>query len=248
VRPRIAIPVPHSGDPEYAARSLPQYTRATELAGGEAVLIPLDGTPKHIVTLTQSCQGILLPGSRADIDPARYHADRHAETAEVDLKREQADALLLEDAYKNRKPVLGICYGLQSLNVHRGGTLIQHIPEFLAPKHQVINHDAGRKVAVAHSVSLEPGSRLEEVVGESAQRSGFPVNSSHHQSVAVPGQALRVVGHCPEDDIVEALEGTDPDHFVLAVQWHPERSVADDEPSLKIFAALVDAAKKVTAK
>jgi putative glutamine amidotransferase len=244
VHPRIAIPIPHAGDPDYAARSFPQYAHAVELAGGEPVAIPLDRDPQEIAKLAEGCDGVLLPGSRADVDPVKYKAERHPQTAEIDAKRDAVDALLLDDAYRRRKPVLGICYGLQSLNVYRGGSLIQHIPDFLAPDRRGINHDAGRKVPIAHNVKVEAGSRLERIVGNGAQSASVPVNSSHHQSADVAGEGLRIVARCPDDGIVEALEGADPDHFVVAVQWHPERSVEDDEPSRRIFEALVKAARK----
>jgi putative glutamine amidotransferase len=244
VRPRIAIPIPHSGDADYAARSYPQYAHAVELAGGEAVPIPLDREPSEVSELAATCHGILLPGSRADVDPAKYKAEPHPETTEFDAKRDTVDSLLLDDAYRGRKPILGICYGLQSLNVYRGGTLIQHIPDFLPSEKRGINHDAGRKVAVAHTVNLGRGSLLEKVTGGGTEPATIAVNSSHHQSAGIAGEGLRIAAHCPDDDIVEAVEGTSPDHFVMAVQWHPERTVEVDEPSRRIFEALVRAAKE----
>jgi len=235
--PRIAIPVPHSGDPEYAQRSLPQYERAVELAGGEAVRIPLDRSASAVMKVIERCDGVLLPGSKADVDPAKYDAERHPKTAPPDPKRDTVDVLLLQDAYNMRKPVLGICYGLQSLNVHRKGTLVQHIESSL-------NHAAGRKVPVAHKVQIDSASKLASIVNSTNQHSplAIPVNSSHHQSAAVIGDGLRVVAACPEDGIIEAIEGIASDHFVLAVQWHPERSL-DDEPSRAIFKSLVEAAR-----
>jgi putative glutamine amidotransferase len=233
MRPRIAIPVPHSGDPEYASRSLPQYEHAVEKVGGEPVAIPLDKTPAEVMKLIEQCDAVLLPGSRADVDPAKYDAPRRPHTAASDPGRDTVDELLLQDAYNMRKPVLGICYGLQMLNVYRSGTLIQHIES-------KINHEAGRKVAVAHTVEVEPASQLAAILGASHN---VPVNSSHHQSADVIGDGLRVVARSPEDGIIEAVEGTSPDHFVLAVQWHPERSVDDDGPSRAIFRALVEAAE-----
>ena len=238
MRPRIAIPVPHSGDAEYAGRALPQYERAVEQAGGDPVRIPLDRAIVEVQKLAQSCDAVLLPGSRADVDPEKYLAVRDPNTADADWPRDTVDEFLLQDAYNLRKPVLGICYGLQSLNVYRAGSLVQHIESN-------INHEAGRKVAVAHELAVDAGSRLAEIVAHAkADPARLPVNSSHHQSADAVGKGLRVVARCPQDGIVEGLEGTEPDHFVLAVQWHPERSIDDDEASRAIFRALVEAAKK----
>jgi len=233
MRPRIAIPVPHSGDLEYAERALPQYEHAVEIAGGEPVRIPLDRPPAEVMKLIERCDAVLLPGSKADIDPAKYDARRDPHTAAADPGRDTVDELLLQDAYNMRKPVLGICYGLQALNVYRTGTLVQHIES-------AINHAIGRKASVAHLAELEPGSKLAEILHRSQKIS---VNSSHHQSADIIGDGLRAVARCPEDGIIEAVEGTSPDHFVLAVQWHPERSVDNDEPSRAIFRALVQAAR-----
>jgi putative glutamine amidotransferase len=279
VPPRIAIPVPHSTDPEYAERSLPQYERAVEMAGGEPVRIPLDQPPAEVMKLIERCDAVLLPGSKADVDPAKYDAPRDPQTAAADAGRDTVDELLLQDAYNMRKPVLGICYGLQILNVYRTGTLIQHIES-------PVNHAAGRKVAIAHTVEVAPESKLQRILQPNVEASGeraaerrqnaahgvsrgweaengrapeerkksghtaaegtplvVRVNSSHHQAAGVVGDGLRAVARSPQDGVIEALEGTSPDHFVLAVQWHPERSVDEDEPSRAIFHALVDAAR-----
>jgi putative glutamine amidotransferase len=246
--PRIAIPVPHSGDGEYSARALPQYENAVRAAGGEPVCIELDQTPAQVMKQTEDCDAVLLPGSRADVDPQKYNANRHEKTAPADVKRDMVDGLLLQDAYKMHKPVLGICYGLQSLNVYRSGSLVQHIES-------AVNHSPGRAVAKAHAVTIEPKSKLAEIVGPSlgAQQT-LAVNSSHHQSADTVGDGLRVVARSAEDGIVEALEGTAPGHFVLAVQWHPERSVNDEpevaEPAHAIFRAFIEAAlaKRADAK
>ena len=244
--PRIAIPVPHSGDPDYAARALPQYERAVLMAAGKPVAIALDKAPVEVMRMIEKCDAVLLPGSRADVNPETYDQTRQSHTADADTKRYTVDELLLQDAYNMRKPVLGICYGLQMLNVHRSGTLVQHIPDFLPPaKRDVVNHSAGRAVAVAHKVDIDPASRLAKVVGRAAANRNLtiPVNSSHHQSADVIGDGLRVSARCTEDGIIEAVEGTSPNHFVLAVQWHPERSVEDDESSRAIFSAFVEAAR-----
>ena len=238
MRPRIAIPLPHSRYPDYVQRALPQYERAVEMAGGQAVRIPLDQSSSDVMDLIAGCDGVLLPGSSADVDPLKYDTFRHPKTADADSKRDTVDELLLQNAYSARKPVLGICYGLQILNVYRTGTLLQHIES-------QVNHEAGKTVAIAHAVLVEPKSKLAGIIGRSAEREAFPlpVNSSHHQSAEEIGDGLRIVARSQEDGIIEAVEGTSPDHFVLAVQWHPERSVDEDEPSRAIFRALVEAAK-----
>jgi len=283
--PRIAIPLPHFSDPEYAERAIPQYERAVALAGGEPVRVPLDRSPGEVSKIIEHCDAVLLPGSKADVDPARFHAARSPHTAAADPRRDDVDHLLLDDAYRLRKPVLGICYGLQSLNVYRAGSLVQHIPDFLPEETRAkVNHEAGGKIAVAHEVEIDPASKLAEIIVASrvvasgdenreghgcssqpalSKRSApkgadavpakagasaperklvLPVNSSHHQSADAIGQGLRIVGRCTADGIIEALEGTPPDHFVLAVQWHPERSAEQDTVSRAIFRALMDAA------
>lgn len=243
-RPRIAIPLPMSGNPEYVERSIPQYEHAIKMAGGEPVRVPLDLPPAETMKIVERCDAVLLPGASADVDPAKYDAARHEKTAAADAKRDTVDELLLQDAYNMRKPILGICYGLQILNVYRTGSLVQHIDS-------KIDHAAGRKVAVAHTVAIEPRSKLAEIVKATANAPHdkdagdglvIPVNSSHHQSAEKVGDGLRAVARSPEDGIIEALEGTSPDHFVLAVQWHPERSIEQDEPSRAIFRSFVSAA------
>lgn len=245
--PRIAIPMPHSTDLEYAHRAIPQYERAVELAGGVPVRISLHQTPGELKKLVAACDGVLLPGSKADVNPAKFHQPVSLHSAAADTRREELDFFLLDDAYARQKPVLAICYGLQSLNVYRRGSLIQHIPDFLpeAARNRV-NHEAGRSVAVAHMVEIAPESNLHRIVSstdreEAQYRLTLPVNSSHHQSADAIGEGLGIAARCPDDGIIEALEGTTSDHFVLAVQWHPERSVDEDEYSRSIFHALIQA-------
>jgi putative glutamine amidotransferase len=252
--PRIAIPMPHASDPNYAERAIPQYESAVALAGGEPVRIALDRSESEIKSLIETCDGVLLPGSKADVDPVRFHAMRSPKTAAADPRRDDVDNLLLDDAYKLCKPVLGICYGLQSLNVYHSGSLIQHIPDFLPEDMRArVNHEAGSKVPIAHSVEIDPESLLAKILSSDGHprpsrpsqpdvKINLPVNSSHHQSADSIGTGLRIIARCPEDGIIEGLEGTTSDHFVLAVQWHPERSVDQDEASRQIFRALVEAA------
>lgn len=237
MKPRIAIPVPHSFKPEYNQRSLPQYLHAIEAAGGEPVKIPLEASNEEIARLASTCQGVLLPGSPADVDPQKFNQERDPHTAPADPLRDNADELLLQDAYNLRKPVFGICYGLQSLNVWRTGTLVQHIQS-------KVEHEAGREVPVAHVAQVEAGSKLAEILREAkVPPAAVPVNSSHHQAAEVPGDGLRVVARAPSDGVVEAVEGADPEHFVLAVQWHPERGYDSDPASQALFSRFIAEAK-----
>jgi len=240
MKPRIAIPMPHFGKPDYAARALPQYVQAVEQAGGEPVVIAAGQQPEKIAQVITTCQAVLLPGSAADIDPQKYGAARHPKTEASDPGRDTADELLLQDAYNLHKPVLGICYGLQMLNVYNSGTLIQHLET-------KVNHAAGRTVPQAHKVRIDPFSRLAGVLVSQEETGIGPleltVNSSHHQAADGVGDGLRVAARCPDDDVIEAVEGISSDHWVVAVQWHPERSYADDPHSRAIFRALVEAAR-----
>jgi putative glutamine amidotransferase len=240
MKPRIAIPVPNSKRPDYVSRALPQYERAVLAAGGEPVIIDVKATNSEIAQAVKLCDGVLLPGSPADVDPEKYGATRHTKTAPADALRDNADELLLQDAYNMRKPVFGICYGLQSLNVWRTGTLDQELPG-------EVKHDAGRKVAMAHQVRVKAQSKLAAILRDAGalpegDELAVPVNSSHRQAADVLGDGLRLVAWCPQDGVKEAVEGIAPDHFVLGVQWHPERTYEDDAASRGLFHAFVQAA------
>ena len=235
MKPRIAIPVPNS-DTEYSTRALPDYVNSVTGAGGEAVVIPLSSSNAEAAQLAKSCDGILLPGSPADVDPQKYGEAPDPHTASPDAARDNLDELLLQDAHNMRKPILAICYGTQSLNVWRNGSLVQHIESAVqhsrtagAPRSEVIEHEA----------EVEPDSALAVLTGAGTIR----VNSSHHQAVASAGDGLRVVARSPRDGIIEAVEGVAPEHWVLGVQWHPERTFARDENSRHIFEKLVAEAR-----
>jgi putative glutamine amidotransferase len=240
MKPRIAIPIPNSVKPDYAMRALPQYEHAIREAGGEPVIIDVNAESTAIAQRVKTCDGVLLPGSPADVDPEKYGAARHPKTETQDVLRDNTDELLLQDAYNMRKPIFGICYGIQSLNVWRTGTLDQDLPAG-------VNHEAGKAVVEAHSVQIDPASKLASILRSSgtllADRAPIlAVNSSHHQAVGVLGDGLRLVAWCPTDLVKEAVEGTADDHFVLCVQWHPERTYDGDPASRALFQAFVRAA------
>jgi putative glutamine amidotransferase len=240
--PRIAIPLPTSFDLEYNRQNYASYADAVTASGGEPVPVPLEMEPGELARLAASCDGILLPGSPADVDPAKYGQDRDEATAQADPAREEVDEFLLADAFRLGKPVLGICFGTQMLNVFRGGTLVQDL--MVLP----VNHPAGRAVMVAHSAAIAPGSLLAASIdsSEASQVDEFlrlPVNSSHHQAVGIAGAGLQVSARCPQDGVVEAIEMAAAEApFALGVQWHPERTFATSASSRSLFARFLHAA------
>ena len=239
--PRIAIPVPTSFDIAYNDQSWPDYARAVEISGGKAVRVELGQTPAELLRSAQECDGVLLPGSGADVSPERYGHERQPETAPADPLRETTDKLLLEHLEREGKPLLAICFGLQSLNVYRGGTLVQHLQPM------PVNHRAGRSVTCAHAAMIVNDSRLGRIFVKEAtyeEQAGYKrlmVNSSHHQAIGTPGDQLRIVARSTEDAVIEALE--DESHpWLIGVQWHPERTLEQSAASRELLQAFVDAA------
>jgi putative glutamine amidotransferase len=231
---RIAVPVPTSNDEEYNQRALPPYLDALHASGAEEVLIPLQAPQERIARLLADAQGVLLPGSKFDVNPQRYGEMRTPECAKDDLVRTATDELLLQDAFSLAKPILAICHGAQTLNVWRGGSLIQDLKTS-------VNHRPGRDVVEAHPVRIAEGSRLSALLGPD-EPALIQVNSSHHQAIRVPGDYLRIAAVSPADGVIEAVELKAPTHFVVAVQWHPERTFSQRSFSRAIFSAFVQAA------
>jgi putative glutamine amidotransferase len=235
---RIAIPEPTSSDASYNRRSLPPYLDALRQSGAEPVVILLDARPETVARLLAEVQGVVLPGSPFDIDPQIYGEARIPECAAADPGRTATDELLLQDAFNLHKPILAICYGVQALNVWRNGTLIQDLEAQLGTP---VNHRPGRDVQKAHPVDLVPESGLAELAALN-RTSELWVNSSHHQAIRETGDNLKVVAVSPVDGVIEAMELDSAGHFVLGIQWHPERSFASSALSRAIFAAFVGAA------
>ena len=179
-------------------RALPQYEHAVREAGGEPVIIDVNAASNAIAQKAKTCDGVLLPGSPADVDPEKYGAQRHAKTAACrSACATTPTSFLLQDAYNMRKPIFGICYGLQSLNVWRTGTLVQHLETG-------VDHDPGRTVVAKRtrwrSIPSRSWRRFLRSAGVSRQGEahGLTVNSSHHQAVRVLGDGLRLAAWSPE--------------------------------------------------
>jgi putative glutamine amidotransferase len=237
-RPRVGIPY-RTRNEELTGKSakLEKYRSSVRQAGGEPVPVSLALASGELERLARTLDAVVLTGSPADIDPSRFGASRHAKCADPDPDRERTDFALLEHSFAENKPVLAICFGIQSLNVFLGGTLIQDIPSEL---HSPIDHDReGEKGAgeASHTIRIEPGSRLAEM----ARASEVSVNSSHHQSIREPGRHLRIAS-CAPDGVIEAVEWTGDANWVVGVQWHPERMAETDALAQALFRELVGAA------
>jgi putative glutamine amidotransferase len=186
---------------------------------------PVPCTPKARAT-TQGIQGLLLTGG-GDIAPAYYGQEPDPQLGEVDRERDPFELGLLTLADAANLPALCICRGMQLLNVHRGGTLVQHLPE--SPRHR--RTDTPKSQAV-HAVRIEKGSKLENILGTA----DVQVNSRHHQAVSQPGAGLVVTAWDAQDRVIEAVE--DPSRrFMVGVQWHPEDQAPQDEVQRRLFTA-----------
>jgi putative glutamine amidotransferase len=181
--------------------------------------------------------GLLLPGSDSDIDPARYGREAHPQLGYVVPEKDETDLLTLTEAEAAGMPVFAICFGIQSLNVFRGGTLIQDIPSQLP---QAIKHEQGKpRDRHSHRVRILEGSLLGQLAGAISA----PVNSHHHQAIETLGRGL-VATAWTSDGLVEAAEDPRGDRFVIGVQWHPELAWERDRLSQALFGRFIDEARK----
>jgi putative glutamine amidotransferase len=195
-------------------------------------MIPTFTPPEVWSEYLERVHGILLPGSASDIDPARYGRDRHPKLGKIIPERENLDFSMLEQAQKAKLPVLGICFGAQSLNVFRGGTLIQDIPSVIPAPVFHDDHDDPSQPA-RHVVRF----CKDTLIGQLAAADALEVNSFHHQSVGELGANLQVAATAA-DGVIEAIE--DPRaRFLVGVQWHPERGFQDDPFAKALFTAFI---------
>lgn len=232
-RPLIGITtrLEHGTNRFYLARS---YSEAVEAAGGVPVHVPLIPRPGYVSALVGELDGFLLPGSDSDVDPVRYKREPHPDLGSVCAERDEIDLGLLREIELGAIPVLAICFGMQVLNVSRGGTLIQDIR---SQKPEAIQHQQGQpRERRSHRVTLLP----ESLLGGLASGPFAMVNSHHHQAIEVLGDSL-VATAWTADGLVEAVEDPRRDRFVVGVQWHPEVDWEHDEIARALFSRFVDA-------
>ncbi len=212
-------------DRQYLSR---QYMDAIHAAGGIPVILPLLENPQAIRELAKGLDGVLLTGSSSDVDPQRYGVARESGCGPIQPLRDETDFVLLDVVFKHKKPLLGICFGMQSLNVFLGGSLIQDIATSIQTN--ILHDHAASEGRPSHGVEIAPGSLLGTLAGGSRSM----VNSTHHQAVNRIGSGLEPIARAP-DGVIEAVAGDSQDHFILAVQWHPEKCYSYDPFSRSIF-------------
>ena len=212
------------------------YFSRVRAAGGLAVLLdPNGGADMEASLLVARLDAVLLTGG-PDVEPERYGQEPHDTVYGTDTIVDDFEIALALAAIEQGVPLLGVCRGLQVLNVALGGTLHQHIVELPGVGHH--GKPGERAGELLHTVDLEPDSRVATIMGTTTPS----CSCHHHQAVDAPAASLRVVGRSA-DGIVEAMESTDSAQFLVAVQWHPEDTAAADPHQQALFDALVAAAR-----
>ena len=235
-RPRIGIPmrIELATDRFYLSR---YYSEAVEAAGGAPVHISLIPNVDYVDAVVDGLDGILLPGSDSDVDPLRYGQQPHPELGSVHTIKDETDLLVIEAAERRELPIFAICFGMQVLNVSRGGTLIQDIRSQVK---DAIKHEQGvPRDRPSHRARLADGTKLSSIAGTL----DAAVNSHHHQAIESLGANL-VATAWATDGVIEAIEDPRPDRFIVAVQWHPELGWRDDVLSQRLFESFVNQAKE----
>lgn len=232
--PLIGITMRHELETErfYLAR---YYGEALAASGAVPVHISLIPDAAYIEALAERLDGILLPGSASDVNPLLYGQEPQVKLGSVHTLRDETDMLLLRSSEERRIPILAICYGMQVLNVHRGGTLIQDINSTVPG---ALKHEQGApRERPSHCVRLQRESLLSTLACEE----NVLVNSHHHQAIETLGRDLRATAWS-SDGLVEGFEDARGESWVVGVQWHPELGWKRDILSRALFRSFVEAA------
>lgn len=238
-RPLIGVPTGREKSQRFFGLPLyimnQTYVRTLENLGALPVLIPLQMSDATLRGIFERLDGLLLPGGE-DIDPYAYGEERHAQLGSTDKERDRTEMLLARWALEEGMPILGVCRGVQVINVVCGGSLYQDLTSQLP---ELAKHDyfppSFERFRISHQIAIEPDSRLARSLGAVHE-----VNSMHHQGIARLGEGLRVVG-ISEDGLAEALEMAELP-FAVGVQWHPEELAKTDQHSAGLFFDFVSVA------
>lgn len=237
-KPRICITTRVDDGSNFYLRK--EYAQAVTESGGIAYYLPLIPTAENVLSISEDFDGLLLPGSDSDVNPLSYNQEPIPACGHIHTLRDEMDLLLLDRCEVLNKPVLAICYGVQILNVFRGGTLIQDITTQIPSP---LKHSQGEpRDLLTHFINFENESLLRGFTGKDGdEKNKVLVNSHHHQSVDKIGRDLMITARA-SDGVIEALEDTRPDRYVVGVQWHPELTFHFDEFSKNIFGSFIKAA------
>lgn len=213
------------------------YSEAIEAAGGVPVHISLIPEREYISEVLADMDGILLPGCNSDVDPHYYGEEPHHALGTVIPVKDETERLVLAEAERLNIPILAICYGMQALNVWRGGTLIQDIESQVKGSHK---HEQGVPAhRNSHSLKVVAGSVLSGLPAVKGAKDGVRVNSSHHQAIKKVGKGLKATAWAL-DGIVECIEDRRKGKFIVGVQWHPELTRGHDGVSRELFDMFVN--------
>ncbi|MBS6642456.1 MAG: gamma-glutamyl-gamma-aminobutyrate hydrolase family protein [Clostridiaceae bacterium] len=215
----------------------PTYLRAIRDAGAIPLVFPLEVSDEDLDQLLSLVDGVLFTGG-PDVHPSYFGEPTHLNCGDVSPLRDKLEIALLPKVLNAKKPVLGICRGIQLLNIGLGGTIYQDIPSQTAPEFPIAHRQPFYYTNYSHSVSVEKGSLLASICGSDT----IQVNSMHHQAIKKTAPSLTVTGYAP-DGLIEAVEMRDYPYFV-AVQWHPEYLYPFNEAAKNLFTSFVDACRK----
>jgi putative glutamine amidotransferase len=236
-KPRIGLPMRLESETNrfYLGRD---YSEALEGLGAIPVNIPLIPNEDYIREILSDLDGVLLPGSDTDVDSLKYGEEPLPKLGRVIFEKEETDLLILAEAEQKNIPIFGICFGMQILNVFRGGSLIQDI-ESQVPNS--LKHQQGKPLARnSHSIDITEDSLLSRLI---TKKAGVLVNSHHHQAIRNIGKNLVATAKA-KDGVIECIEDTRRGKFVVGVQWHPELSWKTDELSRNLFVKFIESCRK----
>lgn len=218
----------------YLGRDYSEAVRALGAIPFHLSLIPDAG---YVADALKNLDGVLLPGSDTDVDPFHFGEEPHPRLKKIIPEKEQTDFLVLQAAEESNLPILGICFGMQALNVVRGGSVFQDIESQIGG---ALKHEQGVPLERrSHGLEIETGSLLSALAGGGRKNAEIRVNSHHHQSVKQIGENLKATAWA-KDGVVECIEDTRAGRFALGVQWHPELNWQTDEFSRNIFETFIE--------